>query len=59
MHVKRDNVSQEKFNQRLNDALEEIGLTRDEFNAIAEKERFMYRINIIDYFKHHSKRNLK
>lgn len=59
MHVVKDNVPDEKVSQRLNEALDEIQLTREQFNAIADEERFIFRINIIDYFKKHSKRNLQ
>ena len=59
MHVVKDNVPNEKVIQRLNEALDEIQLTREQFNAIADEERFIFRINIIDYFKQHSKRNLQ
>jgi hypothetical protein len=59
MHVVKDNVPNEKVIQRLNEALDEIQLTREQFNAIADEERFIFRINIIDYFKKHSKRNLQ
>jgi hypothetical protein len=59
MHVVKDNVPEEKVIQRLNEALDEIQLTREQFNAIADEERFIFRINIIDYFRKHSKRNLQ
>ena len=59
LHVIKDNVPNEKVIQRLNEALDEIQLTREQFNAIADEERFIFRINIIDYFKKHSKRNLQ
>lgn len=59
LHVVKDNVPNEKVIQRLNEALDEIQLTREQFNAIADEERFIFRINIIDYFKKHSKRNLQ
>jgi hypothetical protein len=59
LHVVKDNVPNEKVIQRLNEALNEIQLTREQFNAIADEERFIFRINIIDYFKKHSKRNLQ
>lgn len=59
MHVLKDGISQQAFEKRLAEALDEIGLTREQYNAIAEQERFVYRINIIDYFKKHSKRHLK
>ena len=59
MHVVKDNVPDEKVIQRLNEALDEIQLTREQFNAIADEERFIFRINIIDYFRKHSKRNLQ
>lgn len=55
MHVVKDNVPNEKVIQRLNEALDEIQLTREQFNAIADEERFIFRINIIDYFRKHSK----
>ena len=59
LHVVKDNVPNEKVIQRLNEALDEIQLTREQFNSIADEERFIFRINIIDYFKKHSKRNLQ
>lgn len=59
MHVVKNNVPDEKVMQRLNAALDEIQLTREQFNAIADEERFIFRINIIDYFRKHSKRNLQ
>ena len=59
LHVVKDNVPNEKVIQRLNEALDEIQLTREQFNAIADEERFIFRINIIDYFRKHSKRNLQ
>ena len=59
MHVVKDNVSDERVMQRLNEALDEIQLTREQFNAIADDKRFIFRINIIDYFKKHSKLNLQ
>lgn len=59
MHVVKDNVSDDRIMQRLNEALDEIQLTREQFNAIADQERFIFRINIINYFKEHSKRNLR
>ncbi len=55
MHVVKDNVPNEKVIQRLNEALDEIQLTREQFNAIADEERFIFRINIIDYFRKNSK----
>jgi hypothetical protein len=55
MHVVKNNVSDEKVMQRLNEALDEIQLTRDEFNAIADNEKFVFRSNIIKYFKKHLK----
>ena len=59
LHVVKDNVPNEKVIQRLNEALDEIQLTREQFNAIADEERFIFIINIIDYFKKHSKLNLQ
>jgi hypothetical protein len=59
MHVVKDNISDDKVMARLNEALDDIQLTREQFNAIADSERFVFRINIIDYFKKHSKRNLQ
>ena len=59
LHVVKDNVPNEKVIQRLHEALDEIQLTREQFNAIADEERFIFRINIIDYLKKNSKRNLQ
>ena len=50
----KSRVPQERVIEALNTALSEIQLTRDDYNAIAERERFTSRINIIDYFKKHS-----
>ena len=55
IHSIKQNVSQETINQRLEDALNIINLTRDEFNSLVEKEKFVSRARIVKYVKRHLK----
>ena len=55
MHVVKDNIPEEKVVQRLTEALDDIQLTREQFNEIADNEKFIFRAYLIDYFKKHSK----
>ena len=55
VHTIKTGVSDIVAEQRLYDALNDIKLTREEFNNLAEEEKFVSRANIIKYFKTHSK----
>jgi hypothetical protein len=55
IHTIKTGVSDVVAEQRLYAALDDIELTREEFNNLVEKEKFMSRANITKYFKKHSK----
>lgn len=55
IHTIKTGVSDVVAEQRLYDALDDIELTREEFNNLVEKENFVSRANIVKYFKKHSK----
>lgn len=55
IHSIKQNVSEDTIKQRLEDALNIINLTRAEFNAIVEKEKFMSRARILKYVQRHLK----
>lgn len=55
LYAIKTGVSDVVAEQRLYDALNDIELTREEFNNLVEKEKFVSRANIIKYVKKHSK----